>query len=159
MRARRERDDRQQRVIRWARAVAAALAAIGLAAIVTTDAVKSATIEPGKIKVVDGNTIRANGKTYRLVGFAAPKTGSRASCEAERTMGSWVAGRLRKLVAAGGLDLVRVPCACRNGTEGTTNCNHRRTCAVLRAHGRDVGTILISETNAMPSEYDWCRGA
>jgi hypothetical protein len=55
---------------------------------------------------------RANGVVFRLVGLDAPKTGSRARCEAERAKGAEASRRLRQLVAGGGLDLTQVPCAC-----------------------------------------------
>ena len=45
-------------------------------------------IELGAVQVVDGDTIRAGGRTVRLVGFDAPETGSRARCESERTLGA-----------------------------------------------------------------------
>lgn len=45
-------------------------------------------ITPGEITVIDGDTIKANGETYRLVGFDTPETGSRARCEAERSLGA-----------------------------------------------------------------------
>jgi hypothetical protein len=40
---------------------------------------------PGAIEVIDGDTIRAHGVVFRLVGLDAPETGFRARCEAERT--------------------------------------------------------------------------
>jgi endonuclease YncB( thermonuclease family) len=33
-------------------------------------------IEPGAIEVVDGDTIRVGGRTFRLVGFDTPEMGS-----------------------------------------------------------------------------------
>jgi endonuclease YncB( thermonuclease family) len=70
-------------------------------------------IEPGAIRVIDGDTIKVEALTYRLVGFDAPETGYRARCESERTKGADAARRLRLLVAGGGLDSfarsVRVP--------------------------------------------------
>jgi endonuclease YncB( thermonuclease family) len=39
----------------------------------------AAPIEPGQIEVVDGDTIRVAGETFRLVGFDAPET-YRAQC-------------------------------------------------------------------------------
>lgn len=107
-------------------------------------------IEPGAILVLDGDTIRAWGDVYRLVGFDAPEGGSRAKCEAERTLAARATQRLRQLVAGGGLDLQRVACACRPGTEGTRRCNYGRLCGTLRARGRDVGATLIAEGLARP---------
>jgi endonuclease YncB( thermonuclease family) len=107
-------------------------------------------IEPGAIEVVDGDTIRAGGRTARLVGFDTPETGSRARCETERTLAAAASARLRQLIAGGGLDLERVACSCRPGTEGTLLCNYGRLCGTLTARGRDVGLILISEGLARP---------
>jgi endonuclease YncB( thermonuclease family) len=83
-------------------------------ALAATPAVASP-IEPGAIEVVDGDTIRAGGRTFRLVGFDTPEMGSRARCEYERTLGAAASRRLRQLVAGGGLDLEPVACACRPG--------------------------------------------
>jgi endonuclease YncB( thermonuclease family) len=102
-------------------------------------------IEPRAIEVIDGDTIRANGRTVRLVGFDAPEAGYHARCESERALAAKATFRLRQLVSRGGLDLQLVPCACRRGTEGTPHCNYGRACGVLTAAGEDVGALLISE--------------
>jgi endonuclease YncB( thermonuclease family) len=125
-------------------------------------------IEVSSIEVVDGDTIRVGATTVRLVGFNTPEPGSQAKCEAERTLAAKASWRLRQLVAAGGLTLEQVPCACPPGTEGTQRCNYGRLCGVLKAAGRDVGTVLISEglareylcgrTNC-PRRASWCAGS
>jgi endonuclease YncB( thermonuclease family) len=122
-------------------------------------------IEPKQIRVVDGDTIRANGQVYRLVGFDTPESGIRAQCESERALAARATSRLRQLVAAGGLRLERVPCACTSGTEGTPRCNYGRLCGVLTAASRDVATTMISEGLARrytcdetrcPRRQSWC---
>jgi len=70
-------------------------------------------------------------------------------------------------VRAGGLEITPVRCACEPGTEGTQACNFARSCGTLRAKGRDVGDILISEGLAVPFrcgsescppvQRPWCR--
>jgi endonuclease YncB( thermonuclease family) len=134
-------------------------------ALAATPAVASP-IEPGAIEVVDGDTIRAGGLTFRLVGFDTPETRNRARCESERTLAAAASRRLRHLIAAGGLDLERVACSCRPGTEGTPACNYGRLCATLWARGRDVGAILISEglarsfvcgSRSCPAQPGWCE--
>jgi endonuclease YncB( thermonuclease family) len=107
-------------------------------------------IHPGAIQVIDGDTISANGKTVRLVGFDTPEPERLARCEAERTLAARATSRLGQIVAGGGLDLALVPCSCRPGTEGTQACNHARACGVLTAGGKDVGVTLIAEGLARP---------
>jgi endonuclease YncB( thermonuclease family) len=75
-------------------------------------------LDPGQVEVVDGDTVRISGETFRLVGFDAPET-YRAQCPSERELGNRATFRLRQLVAGGGLDLERIACSCRAGTEGT----------------------------------------
>jgi micrococcal nuclease len=106
-------------------------------------------LTPGHVEVLDGDTIRTAGETFRLVGFDAPET-YRAQCPSERDLGSRATFRLRQLVAGGGLDLERIACSCPTGTEGTLRCNYGRSCGSLRARGQDVGALLISEGLARP---------
>jgi endonuclease YncB( thermonuclease family) len=70
------------------------------------------TIESRQIEVLDGDTIRVAGETFRLVGFDAPET-YQAQCPSERELSNRATFRLRQLVATGALDLERVACACR----------------------------------------------
>jgi len=107
-------------------------------------------LSPSDISVIDGDTIRARGRTVRLVGFDAPETGGRARCHRERELAERATVQLRRLVAGGGLELRMVPCACPPGTEGTSACNFGRACGYLLAHGRDVGMTLISQGLAKP---------
>jgi micrococcal nuclease len=109
-----------------------------------------AAITPGEITVVDGDTIRAKGRTIRLVGFDAPESDNRASCPQERETAGRATARLRSLVSGGGLELRLVPCACPPGTEGMRECNFGRACGTLTTGGRDVGAILIAERLAKP---------
>ena len=107
-------------------------------------------LSPSDISVVDGDTIRARGRTVRLVGFDAPETGDRARCHGERELAQRATEQLRRLVAGGGVDLRMVPCACAPGTEGTSACNFGRACGYLSVQGRDVGATLISQGLAKP---------
>jgi endonuclease YncB( thermonuclease family) len=122
-------------------------------------------LNPGQIEVLDGDTIRVAGETFRLVGFDAPET-YRAQCPSERELGNQATFRLRQLVAEGGLDLERIACACRTGTEGTLRCNYGRSCGTLKARGQDVGTMLIAEglarayvcgRTSCPPRESWCH--
>jgi endonuclease YncB( thermonuclease family) len=107
-------------------------------------------LSPSDVFVVDGDTIRARGRSVRLVGFDAPETGGRARCHRERELAERATEQLRRLVAGGGLELRMVPCACPPGTEGTSACNFGRACGYLLANGRDVGMTLISQSLAKP---------
>jgi micrococcal nuclease len=118
-----------------------------------------------EIQVVDGDTIRANGVTYRLVGFDTPETID-AKCPEERALGERAAARLRAIVAQGGVNLVVVRCSCAPGTHGTQSCNYGRRCGSLLAKGEDVGRILIRERLARPLQCgayqcekrkSWCQ--
>jgi endonuclease YncB( thermonuclease family) len=141
-----------------------ARAAAVIAALLAAPALASP-IESGAVRVIDGDTIEARGAVFRLVGFDTPEVGSRSRCERERALGAAASRRLRQLVAGGGLDLERVACSCRPGTEGTPACNHGRLCGTLRARGRDVGQILIDEglarpficgPQSCPAQQGWC---
>jgi endonuclease YncB( thermonuclease family) len=122
-------------------------------------------LHPGQIEVLDGDTIRVAGETFRLVGFDTPET-YRAACSSERELGNRATFRLPQLVAGGGLDLERVACACRSGTEGTPRCNYGRSCGALTVRGQDVGEVLIGEGLAhayvcgrtvCPARQAWCH--
>jgi endonuclease YncB( thermonuclease family) len=102
------------------------------------------------IQVIDGDTIRHQGVTVRLVGFNAPEAGRRAACETERRLGEHATRRLRELLRSGPLGFEFVACSCPPGTEGTRRCNYGRRCGVLRVNGRDVGAILVAERLAAP---------
>jgi hypothetical protein len=104
----------------------------GLFVLALTLTASASPIEPGQVEVVDGDTIRIGSETFRLVGFDAPET-YRAQCPSERELGNRATFRLRQLVAGGGLDLERIACSCRAGTEGTPACNYGRSCGVLKA--------------------------
>jgi endonuclease YncB( thermonuclease family) len=124
-----------------------------------------ASLKSGRIEVVDGDTVRLDGKSYRIAGIDTPESGEHAKCAAEREKAEVVTRRLREIVAGGGLRLDRVSCNCPAGAEGTEQCNYGRLCGVLTSSGRDVGQTLIGEGLARsyncgawhcPKKQGWC---
>jgi endonuclease YncB( thermonuclease family) len=122
-------------------------------------------VESVRIDIIDGDSIRSGSQVYRLVGFNTPESGNNARCEHERILAAEATQRLRQLVAEGELDLRRVPCACRRGTEGTGQCNYGQLCGTLKVRGRDVGAILVGEglaepyvcgPSSCPPRRNWC---
>jgi endonuclease YncB( thermonuclease family) len=107
-------------------------------------------IPPRLVQVIDGDTVHYQGRSYRLVGFDTPESGTNARCAQERLLATRATSRLRQLVAGGGLRLAPLACSCPEGTEGTKRCNFGRSCGALTANGRDVGSVLISEGLARP---------
>lgn len=103
----------------------------------------------GAITVVDGDTVKMDGKTYRLLGFDTPET-YWSRCAREREMGKAATLRMEELVAAGAI-------------LETTNrsCKWRRKCGRLYLHGEDAADIMIREGHAVPyngrgPRKDWC---
>ncbi len=120
------------------------------------------------IRVIDGDTIKVTGesRSYRLVGFNTAET-KNAQCSRERELGYMVTSRLAELLStASEIELRRVRCACKPGTEGTQACNFGRLCGRLYVEGQDVGSKLITEglavryicgaTSCPPRPGNWC---
>jgi hypothetical protein len=63
--------------------------------------------------ILDGDTIKSNGITYRLIGFDTPERGDRALCNKERELAETASARLSTLVSAGEVRLRQVACACK----------------------------------------------
>jgi endonuclease YncB( thermonuclease family) len=121
--------------------------------------------EPGRIEVVDGDTVRFNGAAYRLIGYDTPERGDKARCDNERRRAEAATNRLRALIGSGDVQLRPVSCSCRPGEEGTPNCNFDRLCGALSIGGRDAGGILIGEglahpyvcgVTSCPPRRQWC---
>jgi endonuclease YncB( thermonuclease family) len=118
--------------------------------------VAASPIDAREIRVIDGDTIAAGGKTIHLVGFIAPEIQS-AQCRAERELGAKAAHRVRDLVRAGALDYSPVACSCPTTMLGKWVCKLARTCGSLKADGHDVGEILVAEGLAVPFSCDGAR--
>lgn len=92
----------------------------------------------GALIVVDGDTVKLDGRNYRLIGFDAPET-FHAKCMGEFDLGMKAAHRLQELIDEGA-ELERLGRDCRYGRE----------CAVLRLHGVNVAATMIAEGLARP---------
>ena len=115
--------------------------------------------------MIDGDTVRWQGQTVRLVGFDTPETGNRARCASERNRGDKATARLRELIVSGNVTVELVRCACPAEQLGTEACNFGRSCGILTINGRDAGDTLIAEGLARayhcrqfsyPSRGSWC---
>ena len=142
-------------------AIATGVVAVVLIVFMTVIALASdvAPVSPRDIYVIDGDTIRVSGETYRLVGFDAPEIGRTARCEREVEKGFEAKAALVDLVHSGKpLTLQRVACSCPpSAAEGSQACNYGRWCGTLRVGGEDVGAILIRAGLAKDYPYRWDR--
>ncbi|KIN69887.1 Thermonuclease [Sulfitobacter noctilucae] len=92
-------------------------------------------VNPNRLTVVDGDTVRLAGETIRLVGFDTPET-YRAQCDAERARGDAATERLRELLArASSARLAYLP---RRDQYG-------RDLAQLMLDGQDVADVMVRE--------------
>ena len=92
-------------------------------------------IASSSIYVVDGDTVRARGDKFRLVGFDTPET-YKPRCEYELALGRAATNRLRQLMASvRSVDLVILP-----GRD-----KYNRGLARLYVGRNDVADILVSE--------------
>jgi endonuclease YncB( thermonuclease family) len=109
------------------------------------------------IKVVDGDTIRCEGRTIRLAGFDTPESRPQnTSCaEGEVPLGKIATCTLRHLVDTGKTTFVR-PSGRRDDSHG------RRPLADLIVDGHNVRDTLIAQGLARPYEDGenkpaWCE--
>lgn len=105
----------------------------------------------GAIVVINGDTVRMDGKKYRLLGFDTPETVF-AMCPEERVLGDAAAARLLELLAIKTAELVPTG----------KSCKWRRGCAHLFLDGEDVAAIMIREGLVVPyngrgKRQSWCE--
>ena len=107
------------------------------------------------IYVIDGDTVRINQESVRLVGFNTPETRG-AACEAERALGYRAKERLRQLIDQA--STIRLDYeTTRAGS--LSRDQYRRLLAVLLLDGRDVGAVLIGEGLARAYSGRTARGS
>jgi endonuclease YncB( thermonuclease family) len=104
----------------------------------------------GAITIVDGDTVRMDGVSYRLLGFDTPET-YYARCARERQWGNAASARLKELIEHSATRLEVV----------AGSCKWRRKCAKLFIQEGNVADIMISEGHAVPyngrgKRKNWC---
>lgn len=103
-----------------------------------------------RVHVIDGDTIEAGGRRFRLANIDTPETGDLARCAAERRLGQRATARARALLgSAAGIETHDV---------GRTDV-YGRTIAHVLIDGRDLGDVLVSEGLARPwrgRREPWC---
>ncbi len=101
------------------------------------------------IVVIDGDTVRMDGKRYRLLGFDSPEMFF-AKCGREREAGYAAAARLKELIET--TDARLEPTG--------RNCKWGRGCAYLLLNGEDAGDVMIREGHGAPytggRRPNWC---
>lgn len=111
---------------------------------------KAELIAAGAIYMVDGDTAKIGGKSYRLVGFDTPET-YYAKCDFEHALGDRATDRARSLIVnAGAVEFTVLP-----GRD-----KYNRGLARMSIQGKDLGAILINEGLARPYQdgkrLGWC---
>lgn len=109
-------------------------AGIKMAHIIITALVCLSTCGPAEIKVWDGDTVRIDGEAIRILNIDTPEIGDKARCDAEARLAEAAKRRLAELLSAGPVRVYR------NGTD-----KYRRTLAVIRVNGEDVGNALVKD--------------
>jgi endonuclease YncB( thermonuclease family) len=131
-----------------------AVALIGAVAVLSPEpalrTTPAAAEELHHVRVIDGDTIDANGQRIRLANIDTPEIGRGARCAAERRLGARATQRARALINA----------AARIQTDpvGRTD-SYGRTVAYVLIDGRDLGEALIAEGLARPwlgRRQPWC---
>ena len=116
----------------------------------TGAAVPGGVLHPHEVIVVDGDTIRARGRTIRLLGFDTPET-HEPQCAEEARLGRAATNELRRLLRDGdALTLHLRPEQDRYG----------RDLGRLAVDGHDVGPLLVAKglarTYSGGTRGGWC---
>ncbi|HXF55296.1 MAG TPA: hypothetical protein VNK52_14360 [Hyphomicrobiaceae bacterium] len=100
--------------------------------------------------VVDGDTIRIDGRRYRLLGYDTPEKGAHARCALEQARALGAAGALGREINAAAVVEFR---------QTGDNCGWQRGCGRLFLDGADVAAIMIADGYAVPwrgRRNNWC---
>ncbi|NQZ73419.1 MAG: thermonuclease family protein [Dinoroseobacter sp.] len=102
---------------------------------ISVPAVHAETVPSKSLYLIDGDTAKYNGQTYRLVGYDTPETWM-PKCDFEQAFGEMATERARQLVRnAGAVNFTILP-----GKDV-----YNRGLARIAIKGNDLGDILISE--------------
>ena len=102
---------------------------------ISVPAVHAETVPSKSLYLIDGDTAKYNGQTYRLVGYDTPETWM-PKCDFEQALGEMATQRARELVRdAGAVNFTILP-----GKDV-----YNRGLARIAITGNDLGDILISE--------------
>lgn len=113
------------------------------------------------VQVTGGDTLRADGRDYRVYRLEAPQSGIYARCAREVRQAQALQARVRDLIAeAHRVDIV--PAFDPRGPGWWPHDRAGRRLARIMLDGRDLSEILIGEGNAerfeRNQEYNWCAG-
>ena len=113
------------------------------------------------VEVTGADTLRYNGRIYRLYDIDAPQAGALARCRIERTRAEETAAIVRDLVArAERVEII--PGYDPRGRRSWPSDRHDQRLATIKIDGRDLGDLLIAEGRAAPwnnrENHNWCRG-
>jgi micrococcal nuclease len=109
------------------------------------------------LQIIDGDTIKVDGLTYRLVGYDTPELRS-GKCVAERRLASKARLRLSQLASEPSAKLQEVLC---HGS------NFGRKCGIVYVNGKNIATVMVKEGFAdnywcgsagCPKRRNWCEG-
>ena len=105
----------------------------------------------GRDCVIDGDTFRFAGATYRVADIDTPETHP-ARCAGEAALGVAATGRLREWLSDGAFSLE---------SAGRDADRYGRRLRIVTRDGTSVGSLLVAEGLARPWEGErrpWCRG-
>lgn len=120
-----------------------------MAHIILTAVVCFATCGAAEVKIWDGDTVRVAGEPIRILNIDTPEIGDKAKCDAESRLAVMAQKRLAELLSAGQVRIYR-----------TGADKYRRTLAVIKVDGADVGDQLVRDGLARTwtgRREPWCE--